>query len=76
MKVMLQCLLQFCTGVSYSVDEKFLHFQNIIICTKFNQLSFLLTLKWPCTLMAKYGHGAPESACIPNVFVISIQKMI
>ena len=26
------------------------------------------------TLMPKYGHKAPESACIPNFFVISIQK--
>ena len=26
--------------IVFCVDEKFLNFQNIIICTKFNQLSF------------------------------------
>ena len=36
------------TKYCISVDEKFLSFQNIVICTNLTNLVFLPTLRWSC----------------------------
>ena len=57
-----------------SIDEKLLSFQNIYVQ---NLTSLVFCPHWSedATLMLKYGHKAPESACTPNFFLISIQEM-
>ena len=48
-----------------SIDEKLLSFQNIYVQ---NLTSLVFCPHWSedATLMLKYGHKAPESACTPN----------
>ena len=47
------CITSILPKYYISVDEKFLNFQNIVICTNLTNLVFLPTLKWPCNFNAQ-----------------------
>ena len=62
------CITSIVLKYCISVDEKFLNFPNIVICTNLTNLVFLPTLKWTCNFNAKIRTQSPWISLYTHLF--------